>query len=116
MLVSLTSAITGNDHSMFSWHSVPYSIQARFKALSIILQFIQQTACALHSLKQRSKNQLKWEANLSKKKMKSALYRNSATESISRRVPPAPTDAIPTLSWWWGFSAPETLRAIAAVA
>jgi hypothetical protein len=27
-----------------------------------------------------------------------------------------PTDAIPTLSWWWGLSAPETLRAIPAVA
>jgi hypothetical protein len=27
-----------------------------------------------------------------------------------------PTDAIPTLSWWWGLSAPETLRAILAVA
>jgi hypothetical protein len=27
-----------------------------------------------------------------------------------------PTDDIPTLSWWWGLSAPETLRAISAVA
>jgi hypothetical protein len=27
-----------------------------------------------------------------------------------------PTDAIPTLLWWWGLSAPETLRAIPAVA
>jgi hypothetical protein len=27
-----------------------------------------------------------------------------------------PTDAIPTLSWWWGLSAPETLRALPAVA
>jgi hypothetical protein len=26
------------------------------------------------------------------------------------------TIVIPTLSWWWGLSAPETLRAILAVA
>jgi hypothetical protein len=28
----------------------------------------------------------------------------------------SPTDAIPTLSWWWGLSAPETLGAMTAVA
>jgi hypothetical protein len=27
-----------------------------------------------------------------------------------------PTDDIPTLLWWWGLSAPETLRAILVVA
>jgi hypothetical protein len=27
-----------------------------------------------------------------------------------------PTDATPTLSWWWGLSAPETHRAMPAVA
>jgi hypothetical protein len=27
-----------------------------------------------------------------------------------------PTDGVSTLSWWWGLSAPETLRAMAAVA
>jgi hypothetical protein len=27
-----------------------------------------------------------------------------------------PTDDIPTLSWWWGLSAPKTLRAMPAVA
>jgi hypothetical protein len=27
-----------------------------------------------------------------------------------------PTDVVSTLSWWWGLSAPETLRAMPAVA
>jgi hypothetical protein len=27
-----------------------------------------------------------------------------------------PTDGVSTLSWWWGLSAPETLRAMLAVA
>jgi hypothetical protein len=27
-----------------------------------------------------------------------------------------PTDGVSTLSWWWGLSAPETLRAMPAVA
>jgi hypothetical protein len=27
-----------------------------------------------------------------------------------------PTDGVSTLSWWWGLSTPETLRAMPAVA
>jgi hypothetical protein len=27
-----------------------------------------------------------------------------------------PTDGVSTLSWWWGLSAPEILRAMPAVA
>jgi hypothetical protein len=27
-----------------------------------------------------------------------------------------PTNGVSTLSWWWGLSAPETLRAMLAVA
>jgi hypothetical protein len=27
-----------------------------------------------------------------------------------------PTDGVSTLSWWWGLSAPETLRVMPAVA
>jgi hypothetical protein len=27
-----------------------------------------------------------------------------------------PTDVVSALSWWWGLSAPETLRAMPAVA
>jgi hypothetical protein len=30
--------------------------------------------------------------------------------------PELPTDGVSTLSWWWGLSAPETLRAMLAVA
>jgi hypothetical protein len=39
------------------------------------------------------------------------LYRNTSTYFSKN-----PTNAIPTLLWWWGLSAPETLRAIPAVA
>jgi hypothetical protein len=36
--------------------------------------------------------------------------------SLHNNKSPHLIDAIPTLSWWWGLGAPETLRAIPAVA
>jgi hypothetical protein len=39
-----------------------------------------------------------------------------AAQILWPRMPHFPTDAIPTLSLLWGLSAPETLRAMPAVA
>jgi hypothetical protein len=41
---------------------------------------------------------------------------NETTEFFNCYTPSSHTDAIPTLSWEWGLSAPETLRAMLAVA
>jgi hypothetical protein len=39
-----------------------------------------------------------------------------STLSPSPYSTPYPTNGISTLSWWWGLRAPETLRAMPAVA
>jgi hypothetical protein len=40
-------------------------------------------------------------------------YRHSQKRYVTETVP---TNGISTLSWWWGLRAPETLRAMPAVA
>jgi hypothetical protein len=36
--------------------------------------------------------------------------------NVSEYYTDVPTYGVSTLSWWWGFSVPETLRAMLAVA
>jgi hypothetical protein len=37
-------------------------------------------------------------------------------EKFISPILPIPTDGVSTLSWWWGLSALETLRAVLTVA
>jgi hypothetical protein len=45
------------------------------------------------------------------------VFQNEVLRRISGpNVKEVPADGVSTLSWWWGLSAPETLRAMPAVA